>query len=438
VIRQRRAFRPDSQAGISRAGIRTRATGAWPKRPDRPGRSRRPLAMAALLSLALVATACASSAGSQSGAAAPITLGTSLSLTGALGSFGVDQQAGYQQAIADANAAGGIKVGGTRHRVKLVVLNNQSDPTTAAQQVRDLVLKDGAQALLGAGTPPITVPQALIAETLRVPYLTTNTPVGAFAAGSKGGWKYSWDMFFSEKEQASGIIKAVGRFPTNHKIALFTDNEPDGVVERPLYKAAAAAAGDQVVGDFSFPVGTSDFTSFITQAKAKGAQVVVGQMDPPDAVTLFKQMKSLGYAPKIGIVAKAADFIAWVNALGSVAEGSLLEAVWLPSWNYPGTSHIEATLGKRFDNLGDLGTATAAYSVVNVMLNAFERAGSTDASRVNTALGATSLATPYGHVRFADHTATMGFAVAQWQGTKTIPVWPPSSGAHLEFPMKGL
>lgn len=403
-----------------------------------PGLRRRPLALAAVLSLAVLASACASQSSGSSGKGDPITLGASLSLTGALGSFGVDQRAGYLQAIADINAAGGVKIGGTAHQVKLVVLNNQSDPTTASQQVRNLVLKDGAEAVLGAGTPPITVPQALAAETLRVPYLTTNTPVGAFAAGNKSGWKYSWDMFFSEPEQAADIIKAVNRFPTNHKIALFTDNEPDGVVERPLYKAAAAANGDQVVGDFSFPVGTTDFTSFITSAKAKGAQIVVGQMDPPDAVTLFKQMKSLGYAPKIGIIAKAADFISWVNALGHIAEGSLLEAVWLPSWNYPGTAHIEATLGKKFDNLGDLGTATAAYSVVQVMMNAFKRAGSTDAAKVNSALASTNLTTPYGLVHFAkNHTSTMRFAVAQWQGTKTIPVWPPVKGAKLEFPMAG-
>jgi branched-chain amino acid transport system substrate-binding protein len=405
----------------------------------RPGPRRRPLALAAVLSLAVLASACASQSSGSSGKGDPITLGASLSLTGALGSFGVDQRAGYQQAIADINAAGGVKIGGTAHQVKLVVLNNQSDPTTASQQVRNLVLKDGAQAMLGAGTPPITVPQALAAETLRVPYLTTNTPVGAFAAGNKSGWKYSWDMFFSEPEQAADIIKAVNRFPTNRKIALFTDNEPDGVVERPLYKAAAAANGDQVVGDFSFPVGTTDFTSFITSAKAKGAQIVVGQMDPPDAVTLFKQMKSLGYAPKIGIVAKAADFVSWVKALGNISEGSLLEAVWMPSWNYPGTAHIEATLGKKFGNLGDLGTATAAYSVVKVMVNAFQRAGSTDAAKVNTALGSTNLTTPYGHVQFAsNHTSTMRFAVAQWQGTKTIPVWPAVKGVKLEFPMPGM
>jgi branched-chain amino acid transport system substrate-binding protein len=411
-----------------------------------PGRTvpqRRLVSVAAALSLAVLASACSSSPGGQSsgssGQGAPVTLGASLSLTGSLGSFGVDQQAGYLQAVADANAAGGIRFGGAEHRVKLVVLNNQSDPTTASDQVRDLVLKDGAQAVLGAGTPPITVPQGLAAETLGVPYLTTNTPVGAFAAGNKSGWKYSWDMFFSEQEQAADIIKAVDRFPTNHKIALFTDNEPDGVVERPLYKAAAAAAGDKVVGDFSFPVGTTDFTSFITSAKASGAQIVVGQMDPPDGVTLFKQMKSLGYSPKIGIIAKAADFVSWVHALGSMAEGSLLEAVWLPSWNYPGTAHIEATLGKKFDNLGDLGTAAAAYSVAEVMLNAVERAGSANASQVNSALASTSLTTPYGLVRFAsNHTAIMGYAVAQWQGANTIPVWPPVKGAHLEFPMTGL
>jgi branched-chain amino acid transport system substrate-binding protein len=405
----------------------------------RPRRIRPAFAALAIVTIVTsLASACSSGAGGQSSDAA-VTLGASLSLTGALGSFGVDQQAGYRQEIADINAAGGVKIGGTRRQVKLVVLNNQSDPTTASQQVRDLVLKDGAQALLGAGTPPITVPEALIAETLHVPYLTTNTPVGAFAAGNKSGWKYSWDMFFSEPEQAADIIKAVGSFPTNRKIALFTDNEPDGVVERPLYKAAAAAAGDQVVGDFSFPVGTSDYTSFVTSAKAKGAQIVVGQMDPPDAVALFKQMKSLGYAPKIAIIAKAADFISWVQALGSVAEGSLLEAVWLPSWNYPGTAHVEATLGKKFDNLGDLGTATAAYSVAEVMLNALTRAGSTSGSAVNAALGSTSLATPYGKVAFAaNHTATMGFAVAQWQGTKTVQVLPATKGTHLEFPMAEL
>src|SRR5207302_688274 len=98
-------------------------------------RELRAIHWAALLGLAILVPACASSSGGQSSGSSgsTITLGASLSLTGALGSFGVDQRVGYQQAVADANAAGGIKLGGTAYRVKLVVLNNQSDPTTAAQ-----------------------------------------------------------------------------------------------------------------------------------------------------------------------------------------------------------------------------------------------------------------------------------------------------------------
>ena len=66
-------------------------------------------------------------------------------------------------------------------------------------------------------------------------------------------------------------------------------------------------------------------------------------------------------------------------------------------------------------------------------------AGSTDGAKVNSALAATSMTTPYGPVRFAaNHTSVMGFAVAQWQGTKTVPVWPAVTGVSLEFPMEGL
>jgi Periplasmic binding protein len=120
------------------------------------------LRWAALLSVAILVPAGANSAGSQSSGStgAPITPGASLSLTAALGSFGVDQRAGYQQAVADAKGAGGIKIGGTAHQVKLVVLNNQSDPSTAAQQVRDLVRRS----VLRARRPGRADSKSLIAE----------------------------------------------------------------------------------------------------------------------------------------------------------------------------------------------------------------------------------------------------------------------------------
>jgi branched-chain amino acid transport system substrate-binding protein len=95
--------------------------------------------------------------------------------------------------------------------------------------------------------------------------------------------------------------------PGNQKIALVTDDEADSVVERTLYQAAFKADGLDVVGDYAFPIDTTGFSSYLADAKAKGAQLLAGQMDPADGVALWKRVKSLGFRPKAAFLAKASD-----------------------------------------------------------------------------------------------------------------------------------
>ena len=247
------------------------------------------------------------------------------------------------------NAAGGIAIGGTKEKLKLVVLDNGSDPGTASSQARELVLRDHAVALLGFATPLIVTPTALVAEQLRVPFLTSLMPVEAFADGDKTGWNYSWDLFYDEQQQAADAAKALASVPSDKKVALFTDNEPDDVVERPLYTAAFKADGLDVVGDYTFPVGTTDFSSFIADAKAKGAQLLAGQMAPAGGVALWKQLKSSGFRPKAAFLAKASDAGSWWQSLGSLAQGTLSEGYWSPGQASPGQlATIAPTLGKKY------------------------------------------------------------------------------------------
>src|SRR5436309_15541057 len=110
---------------------------------------RRRLVPVIAVATALLAAAC----GTGGGGSSTIVLGATLSLTGALGSFGVLQEKGYQQAVRDLNAAGGVDVGGTKQRVTLTILDNRSDPSLASQQARTLALKDNVTALLGPSTP---------------------------------------------------------------------------------------------------------------------------------------------------------------------------------------------------------------------------------------------------------------------------------------------
>src|SRR6202035_2959104 len=158
---------------------------------------------------------------------AAIVIGATLSLTGSLGVLGRPLEAGYQQEIADVNAAGGIAIGGATEKLKLVVLDNRSDPSTASAQPAELVQHDHAVALLGSATPQIVMPTAVVAEQLRVPLVTSHMPVEAFASGDKTGWAYSWDLFYDEQQQATDAASALASGPGDKKVALFTDEEPD-------------------------------------------------------------------------------------------------------------------------------------------------------------------------------------------------------------------
>src|SRR5262249_47177716 len=152
-----------------------------------------------------------------------------------------------------------------------------------------------------------------------------------------------------ERRQAADTAKALASVPGSKKVALFTDNEPDSVVARPLQAAAFQAAGLDVVGDYTFAIGTKDFSSYIADAKAKGAQLLAGQLNAADGVALWKQVTSLGFRPKAAFFAPASNSGAWWQSLGSLAQGTLSEGYWSPSQAPAGQlAVISPTLGKKY------------------------------------------------------------------------------------------
>jgi branched-chain amino acid transport system substrate-binding protein len=393
-------------------------------------------------SLALAVAACSGGSGAGSpSSGGTIVIGATLSLTGSLDVLGPPLEAGYEQEIADVNAAGGIAIGGTKEKLKLVVVDNGSDPSTASSQAAKLVLQDHAVALLGFASPLIVPPAALVAEQLHVPFLTSLMPVEAFASGDKTGWKYSWDFFYDEQQQAADVAKALASVPSNKKVVLFTDSEPDAVVERPLYKAAFTADGLDVVGDYTFPAGTTGFSSFIADAKASGAQLLAGQMTPADGVALWKQLKSFGFHPKAAFLANAPDTDYWWQSLGSLAQDTLSGGYWSPSQASPGQlATITPTLGKKYAGSPNYAAAAVAYAVAEVLTDALAKAGSTNPGNLNTAISQTHAQTTAGLIKFNQftHTAITPYYITQWQNGKLNQVQPPTPGVTFDVPAAGL
>lgn len=125
---------------------------------------------------------------SSSSAVKEIVIGASIPISGPLAGFGSFEKFGYQQAVREANASGGIKIDGKKLKVKLKLLDDKTDPNTVSSNIDSLVSGDKVNALLGSCTPALVIPGAIAAERAKVPFVTACAPVTAFGAAKKWAW----------------------------------------------------------------------------------------------------------------------------------------------------------------------------------------------------------------------------------------------------------
>ena len=79
------------------------------------------------------------------------------------------------------------------------------------------------------------------------PFLTSLMPAEAFASGDKDGWKYSWDLFYDEQQQAADAARALASVRGSHALL----HHP--VAERQARSGTAAGPGRHLRGPHGRP-----------------------------------------------------------------------------------------------------------------------------------------------------------------------------------------
>lgn len=351
-----------------------------------------------------------------------LKIGTTLPMTGPLGAFGPLIEAGYQRAVDEINTAGGLDVGAETYQIELVVRDNASDGNQASAQARDLILGDKVAALLGAVTPPLTIPISVVAEQNTTPLVSTLTPIRAWLGANEEGWNYSFDMFFDELQMTDLQYQASDLVETNKKVAIFTDLEEDGIVMGGLWEEKAEQFGYEIVAHPEFPVGTTNFSSQVAAAKEAGAEVVIAQIIPPDAIALLKEMKAQGYQPQVMFIEKGGNFGAFTAATEGLGEGVMAASWFAAGQGFP----LEAEFIDEFTPVvggsnSDLGGVVFSYTAAMVLFDAIAAAGSLDADSIVAALEGTDHLYPAGQVTFADdHSAALPAIMTQWSGSDML------------------
>ena len=93
-----------------------------------------------------------------------IKVGTIVELTGDMPAVGASSRNAAQLAVAELNAAGGIDIGGKKHKVELVVEDNAAKPDQSAAAANKLITQDEVLAIIGPNASLGAIPAAEIAE----------------------------------------------------------------------------------------------------------------------------------------------------------------------------------------------------------------------------------------------------------------------------------
>jgi branched-chain amino acid transport system substrate-binding protein len=138
-------------------------------------RRRRAKGVTALAATALLATACAGSGGGGSGAGggggsgnSTLTICADAEITGASASISAPNVFGAEAEIQHINSTGGL----LGHQLKLVQLNNQSQPSLAAQVAQECISKYNAWAIIGMTSNLTLVPAIPVVNQAKIPTIS--------------------------------------------------------------------------------------------------------------------------------------------------------------------------------------------------------------------------------------------------------------------------
>lgn len=369
--------------------------------------------------------------------AGSVVIGASLPLSGPLAGFGSFQKWGYEHAVEQINADGGITVDGTKRQVELKIVDDKTDPNQVTTNLKTLISNDRAVALLGSCTPDLVNPGAVVADSAGVPFVTGCAPLEVFTSVKE--WTWAWDIFFSVPELSALSFEAIDglALATNKKVAILHDNGPDGVaVGTQQWPQFARASGYEVVANVEFPVDNTDFTAAVQQAKASGADILLVDCVTPQAISLRKQMAAVGWTPKVMVNEKGAEPVQYAEALGDLANGVMVGAYWDASFPYPGAEELQEAFERETDQTSSQHIADS-YTAASVLIDAIATAGSTDPRQINDAIRDTDKDYPVGPVTFAeDHTAKIPVVMSQWQNGEAVMVHPQDrSTGSVVFPL---
>ncbi|WP_238420142.1 urea ABC transporter substrate-binding protein [Gordonia sp. 'Campus'] len=370
--------------------------------PPAPSTSRRRrygiLIPAALSAVALVMTACGSSAGDESASTAQscvdtsgntVKVGSLNSLSGTMAISEVTVRDSIKLAVDQINDDGGV----LGKQITLVGEDGASEPTIFAEKAEKLISSDCVAAVFGGWTSS--------SRKAMLPVFEDNNSLLYYPVQYEG-LESSPNIFYTGATTNQQIVPALEYLKEKGVKSLYlvgSDYVFPQTANR-VIKAYAEANGIEIKGEDYTPLGSTDFSTIVNKVRAADADAVFSTLNGDSNVAFFREYKNVGLTPQAMPVVSVSIAEEEVGGIGvDNIEGQLV------AWDYYQTIDNPANVSFVRDYKAAYGAnkptsdpMEAAYVSVYLWKNSVEKANSFAVADIQKAAGGVTFDAPEGLV----------------------------------------
>ena len=354
-------------------------------------------------------------------------------------------------AMEEINKAGGIKLGGQKRPIKLEIVDTRDEepgvPTSEVLLSIEKLILDKKVKILAGG--PTMSECCLAALDLFPKYKVLSVVnIGCWTPGwhAKTGkdianYKYSFRLSGNVAYWIPNIVALLKNVKEKYgfdKMYITVAEAAHAKYASGLVEKGAVAEGWTIVGKEVHPLATTDFSMMLRDVRKSGAQVLFIWDHTPEALAMINQWQDMKIpAAAIGFVGPTEDPVMWKQTSGKVAylvefagEGGTLPGQEITSLTKPFFNAFKKRWKDEPRGTGNV----PSYTVLYMLKDAIERAGTLDVDALVTAIEQTDMTTIGGRLKFdkANHQAIYGTnpketlmaQLLQWQDGKRVCIWP--------------
>jgi branched-chain amino acid transport system substrate-binding protein len=321
-------------------------------------------------------------------------------------------------------------------KVRLVVVDHQGKPELGQSEAERLITQEKVVALYGAYHSSVSATASQVAERYGIPYLSGESSSPTlhrrgfkwFFRTSPHDEHFSVAMFeFMKDFQAKKGVK----FPS---VAVFYEDTLFGADSAKVQEKLAGEHGYKMAEKIAYRSRGTSLTSEVQRLKAANPAVLLPTGYTNDAILFIRTARELDYNPPM-VLAQDAGYIEsdFVQGVGKDADGIMSRSVFSLDLGArkPMVAKVNAMYKAKMNK--DLNDNTSrSFTGMIVLLDAINRAGSTDPEAIRKALLATDLKPnqlimPWKGVKFDPATGQNESGtplITQWRGGQLKIVWP--------------